>query len=378
MAISGKDAHPTVTDVAEQAGVSRATASRVLGKYGVVNGETRDRVQRAADKLGYVPNELARAMRAGNTRILGLIITEIGLSFFDLAVRGVIDSARRHGYQVLVANTYEDLVAEQESVRLMLEKRVDGFILVPSNVLDLSHLAATHLKGKPVTLLDRKLAGLPMPSITADNTRGVHDALNYFRERGHERIGLAVTSAAIQGDTSHRPPHLISTVDDRVNAYFDYLATADLEVDDRWVRYCGADEASTRAAVRSILTAPNPPTALLASNSNMALAAVFVAKDLGLVIGRDISLIGFDDAPWTTVTTPSLTVIVLAVEEMADLAVTNLIAQIESPQAPHQSVILSTRLLERESVADLRPQLNRPHPSRSHPSRSSLSNEGTP
>ena len=185
--------------------------------------------------------------------------------------------------------------------------------------------------------------------------------MKHFHERGHERIGLAVTSAAIHGDTGSRPPHLISTINDRVNAYFDFMVAADLDRDDTWVRYCGPDETSARSAVRSILSAPNPPTALLASNSNMALAAIFVAKELGLVVGRDISLIGFDDAPWTTVTTPSLTVVVLAVEEMADIAVTNLIAQIESPQASHQSTTLFTQLLERESVADLRHNSRAPH-----------------
>ncbi|MBC7517451.1 MAG: LacI family DNA-binding transcriptional regulator [Microbacteriaceae bacterium] len=354
MNLSGKDAHPTIVDVAERAGVSRATASRAIANYGAVGAATRERVQRAAEELGYVPNEIARAMRAGNTRTLGLITTEIGLSFFDLAVRGVIDSARRHGYQVLLANTYEDLVAEKESVRLMLEKRVDGFILVPSNVQDLDHLSPANLKGKPVTLLDRKLAALSMPSITADNTRGVLDAMGHFQTLGHEHIAFAVTSAAIQGDTARRPPHMVSTIDERVNAYFDFMNRANFAVDDRWVRYCGPTEAAARSAVYSILTAANPPTALLASNSNVALAAIFVAKELGLTVGRDLSLIGFDDAPWTTATTPSLTVVDLAVEEMADLAVTNLIAQIEAPQAAHQSTVLFTRLLNRDSVADLR------------------------
>jgi LacI family transcriptional regulator len=122
----GNEAPLTIRDVALHAGVSRATASRALSDYGVVNSETRQKVQRSALELGYVPNVLARSMRAGKTQTLGLIITEVGLSVFDLAMRAVIEAAHRKGYQVLVANTNEDLTAERDSVRVCLRSRSTG------------------------------------------------------------------------------------------------------------------------------------------------------------------------------------------------------------------------------------------------------------
>jgi LacI family transcriptional regulator len=349
----GKDAHPTISDVARRAGVSRATASRALGKYGAINPETLERVEVAAKELGYVANELARAMRAGTTRTIGLIVAEIGLSFFDVAVRAVVDAARARGYQVLLANTNEDLIAEREAVRLMLEKRVDGIILVPSNPLDTRHIASGELRGKPITLLDRSLDGVDAPSITGENRDGARAALAHLRQLGHTKIGLVVTTSNIRGQTGERPSGLVSTIEDRVEGYFQFMTAEKLEVDPRWVRYCGVDEASAHAAVRSVLDSPSPPSALLASNSSMALAVVHIAKERGLVIGRDLSLVGFDDAPWATALTPSLTVVDLPIEEMAKFAVDNLIAQIDWPQSPHKSVALGTDLIIRDSVADL-------------------------
>ncbi|QWT24237.1 LacI family transcriptional regulator [Subtercola sp. PAMC28395] len=350
---SGNEAHPTISDVARHAGVSRATTSRALSNYGVVNSETRAKVLRSAEELGYVPNVLARSMRAGSTQTLGLIIAEVGLSVFDLAMRSVIESASLQGYQVLVTNTNEDLVAERASIRVMLEKQVDGLIVVPSAVVDLEFLSKSDLKGKPVTLLDRSLETLGIPSVTADNNRGARDAVEHMHSLGHTKIGLIVVTANLEGETGERPRGLISTIHDRVEGYYAEMTESGLRVDPDWVRYCGDAGDAATTAVCAILDSPEPPTALLASNGNMSLAVLRVAKERGLVIGRDLSLVGFDDAPWATVLTPSLTVVDLPIEEMAKAAVDNLIAQIADPSTEQTSVTLPTRLLVRHSVDDL-------------------------
>ena len=245
---SGNEAHPTISDVARHAGVSRATTSRALSNYGVVNSETRAKVLRSAEELGYVPNVLARSMRAGSTQTLGLIIAEVGLSVFDLAMRSVIESASLQGYQVLVTNTNEDLVAERASIRVMLEKQVDGLIVVPSAVVDLEFLSTSDLKGKPVTLLDRSLGSLGIPSVTADNNRGARDAIEHMHSLGHTKIGLIVVTANLEGETGERPRGLISTIHDRVEGYYAEMAESDLPVNPDWVvtrpilsGVCGSD-----------------------------------------------------------------------------------------------------------------------------------------
>ncbi|MFM9920241.1 LacI family DNA-binding transcriptional regulator [Lacisediminihabitans sp. H27-G8] len=353
---SGNEAPLTIRDVALHAGVSRATASRALSDYGVVNSETRDKVRRSAETLGYVPNVLARSMRAGKTQTIGLIITEVGLSVFDLAMRAVIDAAHRKGYQVLVSNTNEDLSAERDSMRIMLEKQVDGVILVPSAVHDLRFISPDALKGKPVTLLDRTLDSLDLPSVSADNRTGARDALDHFRANGHTRIGLVVVTANIHGQTSVRPDGLVSTLHDRTEGYLEGMAAAGLPVGDDWVWFAADGGETARQAVRSILDSADPPTAILGSNANVSLAMLSVAKERGLTVGVDISYIGFDDAPWAPVLTPGLTVVDLPIEAMAEAAVENLVAQIASGDADTaretalRSVVLPMRLVVRGSV----------------------------
>lgn len=349
------EAPATINDVAQLAKVSRATASRVLGEYGAVKAETRATVLAAAARLGYVANVIARSMRAGTTHTLGLIIAEIGLSVFDTTMRVVIDSARAHGYQVLVANTNEDLEAERTSIRVMLEKQVDGLIVVPSSVTDLDFLSAASLRGRPVVLLDRTLAPLELASVTGDNRQGAMDAVAHLLELGHSKVGMVVFTANIQGATAQRPAGLISSIHDRVDGYYQAMADAGIEVGPTWVHYAGDAEDSATAAVDAILSGQDRPTALLASNGNMSLAVLRAVKARGGLIAQDVSLIGFDDAPWASIITPSLTVVNLPVEEMAKAAVENLIGQISADLQTKGSVVLPMNLVLRESVADLRP-----------------------
>lgn len=355
------EAAATINDVARLAGVSRATASRALGDYGTVKAATREAVLAAAARFGYVPNVIARSMRAGTTQTLGLVIAEIGLSVFDTAMRVVIDSARAYGYQVLVSNTNEELQAERTAVRVMLEKQVDGLIVVPSSVTDLDFLAPQNLQGRPIVLLDRRLSPLGLTSVTGNNRQGAQDAVAHFIGKGHTKIGLVVFTANITGETPTQPTGLISSIDDRVAGYYSALASADLPVNPEWVRFTGDSDASAWAAVEAILDSSDAPTALLASNGNMSIAVLKVAKARGLVLGRDLSLIGFDDAPWTSIITPSITVVNVPMEEMARVAVENLIGRISATNAPSaDSAELPMALVLRESVADLhRPDLKR-------------------
>lgn len=350
MTSSGNDAQPTINDVAERAGVSRATASRALADYGVVNSETRARVLDAAVELGYVANVVARSMRAGSTKTIGLIITQVGLSVFDLAMRVVIDIAHTRGYQVLVANTNEDLMAERDAVRVMLEKQVDGLILVPSAVDDLRFLEPGALKGKPIILLDRSLAAPGLPSVTGDNRQGSRDAVAHLRLHGHERIGMIISTANIRGVTSVRPAGLVSTLDDRVEGYLEELRAAGVEPHAEWTRYAGDSDALAVGAARAILTSANRPSALIASNANVALAILRIAQELGLAVGSDISVIGFDDSPWAPVLTPGLTVVDLPIEDMAKAALESLIAQI-TDHTPGITSVFPMRLIPRGSVA---------------------------
>jgi LacI family transcriptional regulator len=156
----------TVPDVAREAGVSTATAARALGGYGSVRKSTRDRVLAAAEQLGYRANSLARSMITGSTRTLGVVVSDIENPFFRRSLRGIADTARGEGFEVLLANTDEELDKEEAAVRMMTERRVDGLVVCPADGGDRAHLADVIAAGIPVVLLDRRVAGLKADTVT--------------------------------------------------------------------------------------------------------------------------------------------------------------------------------------------------------------------
>ena len=167
----------TINDVAKAAGVSRATVSRALSGYGRINKATIDHVQSVADSLGYKPNTLAAAMRAGKTKTIGLVvISDFTNAFFDRATKAIIDQAKALGYRVLISHTDENLEVEQLAVETMLSNQVDGLILVPSSTTDHSHLTPKKLDGKPVIIIDRKLDTPRFTTITTGDEAAAEEA----------------------------------------------------------------------------------------------------------------------------------------------------------------------------------------------------------
>lgn len=341
-------------DVAREARVSRATAARALGGYGPVGAETERRVMAAAKRLGYRTNELARAMRAGKTLTIGLVVADIRNSFFDRVTHAIIGTAAQLGYQVLVTNTDEELSAEVEAVRVLTEKRVDGLIVVPSSPTQYGHLLINGSFVTPLVLLDRRIAALHVGSVTTDDHGGALEAVRLFTSRGHERIGLLVSSTTVEGQSQTDPANAISTISDRVGGFIAGLAEAGIAVNANWVRYSRADHALATRTARQMLAGQPHPTALLTTNSDMALAVIDACRALGHRLGDDVSLISFDDSPWAPVFSPAVTVIARPVDELGRAAVLQLVSQIESGSVRAESIVLPTVLISRESVADLR------------------------
>ena len=341
---------PTLNDVADYAGVSRATASRALAGYGRISPQTVDLVQKAADKLGYRPNEVARAMRAGKTKTIGLVvISDFTNAFFDRATKAIIDAAKRQGYQTLVSHTDERIENERQAVQTLIEKRVDGLILVPSSDSDHEHLSKAHIGETPLVLIDRRLDGLKIPSVTTGDFEGAKAAVEYVRDRGHQSLAFIVAVPGLTGSTSKRPHIPISTVVDRTNGFL--AGAKGVAIESRMV-FCEDSQAGAEAAVEELLGARPRATAFFTSNNDMLLALLRVAGKLGLVIGRDISVVSFDDSPWAAAMSPAITVVSRPVDQLGEVAVELLLSQIAgSPKS--KDVVLPTMLIERESVAKL-------------------------
>ncbi|MBL8579091.1 MAG: LacI family DNA-binding transcriptional regulator [Mesorhizobium sp.] len=339
-------------DVARRAGVSRATAARALGGYGLVGDDTRERVEAAARELNYSANVVARAMRAGRTLTIGVVIADISNSFFSYATRAIIDAAAQAGYQTLVINTDDDLAREIDAVRLLVEKRVDGLILVASSRRRYEHLVQDGKLSTPLVLLDRRVEGLDVATVTTNDRSGSAAAIDLFIARGHRRIGLLVATAAATARHATAPSEVVSTVSDRLEGALTAIAGHGMELPSESIRYSRSEvEAATEGALELLSLQPRP-TAILATNEEMALGVLAACAQLGLEIGSDVSLVSFDDSPWAKVISPAISVIKRPVYELGNAAAKGLIAEIAG-NGRAKTIELPTSMIDRRSVADL-------------------------
>ncbi|MEN9607239.1 MAG: hypothetical protein RL605_1067 [Actinomycetota bacterium] len=352
---------PTINDVAAEAGVSRATASRALSNYGRIAPDTVERVRAAAERLGYRTNQVAQAMRAGRTKTIGLVVlADFTNAFFDRVTKSVVDAAKQAGYQVLISNTDEDIEVERQAIENLLEKQVDGLIVTPSTAAVHDHLSPKSLANTPVVLIDRRLDSVRLTSVTTDDFSGTDEAIRHAYSLGHTRFGFLIAVPGIKGFTSDRPAVLISPIEDRVNGFANGAIEVGVKPRQQSWYYCEDHPVASQAAVAALLDQPKPPTVIFTSNNDMLLAVLKVAGNRRLAIGTDISVLSVDDSEWAAAMVPGITVVARPVEDVGRLAVEHLLAEIDDPTTAKEKIVLPTELLARESVANLklRPELD--------------------
>ncbi|MBS1168397.1 MAG: LacI family transcriptional regulator [Proteobacteria bacterium] len=337
-------------EVARLANVSRATAARALGGYGVVTQDTQRKVAEAAQALDYRVNDLARSMRSGKTLTIGVVVADISNSFTLNSIRGIIDASASAGYQSLVLNTDGDVQREREAIRVLREKRVDGLLVVPASHLEVDHLAGGRGHGAPVVLFDRFIDDLALDSVITADFEASRAAINLFVDHGHRRIGLLLGTAAHHGHQAGEPPDTVSAVRERARGAMAGFADAGLAVNPAWVRYAGSVAPMALAAARHLLAQSPRPTAILAGNEEMLLGALAAAEEIDLTIGRDLSLISFDDAPWLAVFRPPLSVVQRPTYELGRQAVSLLLSKVGGNRKSG-SIVLPATLVNRASVA---------------------------
>ena len=227
---------PTLGDVARQAGVSPSTAARALGRYGSVSPEARARTEAAASRLGYRRNRLASSMITGRTHTLAFVAADIGNVFFAQALRGAADVAHEAGLEVIIANSDEDLALERAAVRVLDERRVDGFIIAPVGDGASEHIAGLLARGTPVVFFDRIAPGIEADAVLIDNVQAARSGVQWLSRMGHQRIGL-ITTGLGTGDPVEQleriafDPRPASTTDARGAGYLAALRAAHLPVD---------------------------------------------------------------------------------------------------------------------------------------------------
>jgi len=325
-------------DVARAAGVSTSTVSRVLSRPGMVSAETRARVERTIDRLGFSPSRVARRLRTreGPTNLVGLLIPDIQNPFFADVARGVEDVAQSAGYVTMLANSDEDKAIEARFLDVMRAESVDGVILPPVSRPSPAEAALAEAR-IPIVKVDRRPASITGDTVVIDNERGAREATEHLLRLGHRRIGF------IEG----RP--ILSTSRDRLEGYRQALRAAGLRYDRELVEEGDSRRAGGERAARALLALDDPPTALLVGNSMMTLGAVEAIRALRRRMPDDVAVIGYDDVPWALALDPPLTVVRQPAVTMGRRAMELLLRRVEKPTRDVQLVVLQPELVVRRS-----------------------------
>ncbi|GKW49904.1 LacI family DNA-binding transcriptional regulator [Halomonas sp. NCCP-2165] len=339
----------TVADVAREAQVSKAQAARALGGYGAVSDRVMARVTEAAERLNYRPNQLARSMNTGRSQTLGVVVGDIENPYFSLALRGISDLAKEQGYDVILTNTDEKLGAEQDAVRVLVDKRVDGLIVVPCEPCQIDHLRQVVEEGRVLTLFDREIEGLGVESVSASFVGAAREATQALLALGHRRIAYLTS---IHGQPPYRRGDIlgVSPVAQRIAGMEEAFTRAGVDFDPGLVKFNAVGAEQVASIMAELLDVKEPATAVVASDNLIALAVLKECRRRSLGVPRDLSLLMYDDFPWTELVDPPLTVIAQPVYEMGQEVARRTIARIRG-QEPGPMPGFEARLVPRDSFA---------------------------
>ena len=335
----------TIRDVADMAGVSVATVSKVINdRYGV-SSATSAREQGVIQELGYEASIVARSLRKHRTNVVGILVSDIEPFSAEL-IKGAARALRGTGYELVVysagGKSPDHVGWEHRALSRLGGTLIDGALLVTPTVV-------TPSSGAPVVAVDPHTGSDEVPTVDADNRHGAQLATQHLLDLGHRRIGFVGGRADLE---SARLREL---------GYRETLERAGLVVDRDLVRTGSYEADRSRAAADELLSLPDPPTALFAANDLSAIAVMDQAAQRGLRVPDDLSVVGFDDVPESAMTRPGLTTVHQPIQAMGERAVHVLLRLLEgrAPDAVHET--LPTHLVERRSCA---PPRRRPEPTR--------------
>jgi LacI family transcriptional regulator len=337
----GKDARPaTLREVAEAVGCSVATVSRVLAGDRPVGPDLARRVQEAARDLGYLPNQVARALRSRSTATVGLVLPQITNPFFPSLMREVERALHEQGRALLLADSADDPALEAERVELLIARQVDGLIVAPVDQERSMTTLAKAASRVPVVLLDRSVDEVQADAVTVDNAAGMRLLLEHLKGLGHSRFWFLGAA----GDASAAVERRAAFQDWAVrHAGFWRVELGDFSV------------AFGQHAAGRAVTAPaaQRPDAIVCANDLIAAGALQRLRELGVSVPGELAVTGFDDIDLASLTSPRLTTVRQPNRELAAEAARMLAARIQQPEASARAVRLTPTLVTRGSTVVL-------------------------
>jgi LacI family transcriptional regulator len=333
---SGKADAMNMSEIAERAGVSKSTVSRVLSGNSV-RPENRERVLKAVAETGYFPSRLAPNLRARSARILAVVISDITNPFFTALIRGCEDVAREEGYSVIVLNTDELPELEAQRLRDMVAEGVSGVVLASSGSSQ-DAIEPVRRANIPIVALDRRLANARSDVVTTDGTAGTRSAMEQLLDAGHRRIGI------ISG------PPTVSTMEERLSAYEAALVQAGLDIDPDLIRLGEISQAAGQRLMLDLLQLDERPTAVFSASNPATIGALTTIYEHGLSVPADISVVSFDELTAGALIGPGISAVVQPTYAMGSEAAKLLFRRIREPDTPLREVVLPNNLVLRGSI----------------------------
>ncbi|MEE4540380.1 LacI family DNA-binding transcriptional regulator [Streptomyces sp. V4-01] len=328
-----------IKDVARRAGVSVGTVSNVINRPELVSQETRDRVHAVINQLGYVRSESARQLRAGHSRIMALLVLDMGNPFFVDVARGAESAAREAGLGVMVCNSGQSVSEEATYLSMFTEQRVRGVLVTPADATG-ANLDRLRQQKVPFVLVDRVAAGSEECSVSVDDTIGGALAGRHLVGAGHRTI------AYISG-----PPHL-QQVKDRREGLLQALGEAGLGPEALLeIPAQRLDVAAGRDAASRLLGLARRPTAVFCANDLLALGVLQVVYAAGIAVPADLAIVGYDDIEFAAAAVVPLTSVRQPAAEMGRMAAELLLEETgpDAAEHRHQHAVLLPELVVRGS-----------------------------
>ena len=334
---SGK-ARATIREIASAAGVSIATVSRVLNERPGVAAETRGAVLRVVRDHGFTANRSARALSGGRTGLIGVMLPIVEAAYFTSILAGASEALYEQDMRMVLCPTLHHHEREVTLLDRLMHGTTDGAVLMlPEESND--ELKVLRRKGYAFVIVDPRVAlDEGIPAVSASNASGARDATEHLLSLGHRRIGV------IQG------PKTFLATSERLNGFHGAMAAAGVMPDPRLVLESTFDiEGGVKAASR-LLDAAEQPTAIFAFNDNTAIGALRVARQRGIRVPEDLSIMGFDDSEHSAIVTPALTTVRQPLAEMGRMAVSLLVRILDGQRLEALHIELKTRLIVRAST----------------------------
>jgi LacI family transcriptional regulator len=333
----------TIKDIARELGLSISTVSKALSDSYEISEKTKKLVNDYAEKHNYSPNPIAKSLKQGHSKSIGIVVSTIDNTFFSQVISGIESVAYSKGYNVIITQTHESYDLEVRNAKHLTFRSVDGILIsLSAETQDIEHLKALQRKGLPIVFFDRVSADLETHKVIADNFKGAYEGTTHLVNSGYKRIAHITSSLNL------------SISRERLAGYKKALEDNGVPYDEKYVKYClhgGRDLNEIESAINDLLTMPNRPDAIFTASDRITTTTIGLLNKFKVKMPADIALLGFTNTRLADILNPALSALVQPGFDIGKAAMDMLITLIESkrPVTEFETKVLPTELFIRES-----------------------------